>query len=288
MIMFSINNRVKLGISYLALYAIIVVSLLIIEPINAAVNAGAFPFTAWFFDFINTFSSISFWIFTFAALLSVGYIRGKGNEKFDVVFIIIATYTLIWMLIVAINDIFATALASGAIGKLRGSAVGARNYDWSGFFSGFFMLVVIAYFVINTKFWVTIISFFKEVLAFSGHGEKIVVKKEDFTPDMEMFKSKKPKAAPVNNEETKAEAAPVKAEASEEVKTEATLEEKQEEKAAEPVKEAPKKKAKAPKAEPVTEKVASEEGFEPVGEAPKEVAQEVTEITPENPDSEAK
>lgn len=286
--MFSINNRVKLGISYLALYAIIVVSLLIIEPINAAVNAGAFPFTAWFFDFINTFSSISFWIFTFAALLSVGYIRGKGNEKFDVVFIIIATYTLIWMLIVAINDIFATALASGAIGKLRGSAVGARNYDWSGFFSGFFMLVVIAYFVINTKFWVTIISFFKEVLAFSGHGEKIVVKKEDFTPDMEMFKSKKPKAAPVNNEETKAEAAPVKAEASEEVKTEATLEEKQEEKAAEPVKEAPKKKAKAPKAEPVTEKVASEEGFEPVGEAPKEVAQEVTEITPENPDSEAK
>lgn len=286
--MFSVNNRVKLGISYLALYAIIVVSLLIIEPINAAVNAGAFPFTAWFFDFINTFSSISFWIFTFAALLSVGYIRGKGNEKFDVVFIIIATYTLIWMLIVAINDIFATALASGAIGKLRGSAVGARNYDWSGFFSGFFMLVVIAYFVINTKFWVTIISFFKEVLAFSGHGEKIVVKKEDFTPDMEMFKSKKPKAAPVNNEETKAEAAPVKAEASEEVKTEATLEEKQEEKAAEPVKEAPKKKAKAPKAEPVTEKVASEEGFEPVGEAPKEVAQEVTEITPENPDSEAK
>lgn len=286
--MFSINNRVKLGISYLALYAIIVVSLLIIEPINAAVNAGAFPFTAWFFDFINTFSSISFWIFTFAALLSVGYIRGKGNEKFDVVFIIIATYTLIWMLIVAINDIFATALASGAIGKLRGSAVGARNYDWSGFFSGFFMLVVIAYFVINTKFWVTIISFFKEVLAFSGHGEKIAVKKEDFTPDMEMFKSKKPKAAPVNTEETKAEAAPVKAEASEEVKTEATLEEKQEEKAAEPVKEAPKKKAKAPKAEPVTEKVASEEGFEPVGEAPKEVAQEVTEITPENPDSEAK
>lgn len=273
--MFSITNKVKIGISYLVLYAVICLSLLIIEPIEAATSAGAFPFTAWFFDFINTFSSISFWIFTFAALLSLGYIRGKGNEKFDVIFIIIASYTLIWMLVVAINDIFATALASGAIGKLRGSSVGARAYDWAGFFSGFFMLCAIAYFVINTKFWLTIVSFFKEVLAFSGHGEKPSVKKEDLTPDMAIFKTKKSKkTADSAPEETPAEAIP---EVTDEVVKEQVVDES--------VKQAPKKKTKkeAPKAEPVIE-TEEDTTSEIVTEAPVEIDQSTNEVVGENPE----
>ena len=138
--MFTIKNRVRVGVSYLVLLAIFLLVSFLIRPISDAVNAGAFPFSAWFYGFINNFTSYTLWLFVFGGLISIGYIRGKGNEKFDIVFALIALYTLVWFLVVSINEIFSTALAAGAIGKLRGSSVGARAYDWAGFVSGLLML----------------------------------------------------------------------------------------------------------------------------------------------------
>ena len=170
--MFSIKNRVRVGVSYLVLLAIFLLVTFMIRPISDAVNAGAFPFTAWFYSFINNFTSYTLWLFVFGGLISIGYIRGKGNEKFDIVFALIALYTLVWFLVVSINEIFSTALAAGAIGKLRGSSVGARAYDWAGFVSGLLMLSGGVYFVFNAKFLTTLVDLFKEIMGFSAHGEK--------------------------------------------------------------------------------------------------------------------
>ncbi|OQC16226.1 MAG: hypothetical protein BWX72_00733 [Firmicutes bacterium ADurb.Bin080] len=258
--MFTIKNRVRVGVSYLVLLAIFLLVSFLIRPISAAVNAGAFPFTAWFYSFINNFTSYTLWLFVFGGLISIGYIRGKGNEKFDIVFGLIATYTLVYFLVIAINDIFSSALVAGAIGKLRGSAVGARAYDWAGFFSGLLMLAGGTYFFFNAKFLATLVGLFKEVLGFSAHGEKTQAKWEDLTFGKEIIfekKEKKQKGESFSEEEVEGSGAPatekaeVNAEAEEVSETEKT--------------EAP--KAKAPKKKPVKK---AEEIKEEVPAAPEE------------------
>lgn len=268
--MFTIKNRVRVGVSYLVLLAIFLLVSFLIRPISAAVNAGAFPFSAWFYSFINNFTSYTLWLFVFGGLISIGYIRGKGNEKFDIVFALIALYTLVWFLVVSINEIFSTALAAGAIGKLRGSSVGARAYDWAGFVSGLLMLSGGVYFVFNAKFLTTLVDLFKEIMGFSAHGEKSQAKWEDLTFGKEVKVEKKAKA---EKSETFSE---------EEVEGTGSSESKEAE-----VKEesnAPTEKAEAPKPkttkkkpvnepkEVVEEAVVQEEPKEVVEEAP--VAQE--------------
>lgn len=268
--MFTIKNRVRVGVSYLVLLAIFLLVSFLIRPISDAVNAGAFPFTAWFYSFINNFTSYTLWLFVFGGLISIGYIRGKGNEKFDIVFALIALYTLVWFLVVSINEIFSTALAAGAIGKLRGSSVGARAYDWAGFVSGLLMLSGGVYFVFNAKFLTTLVDLFKEIMGFSAHGEKSQAKWEDLTFGKEVKVEKKAKA---EKSETFSE---------EEVEGTSSSESKEAE-----VKEesnAPTEKAEAPKPktakkkpvnepkEVVEEAVVQEEPKEVVEEAP--VAQE--------------
>lgn len=262
--MFTIKNRVRVGVSYLVLLAIFLLVSFLIRPISAAVNAGAFPFSAWFYSFINNFTSYTLWLFVFGGLISIGYIRGKGNEKFDIVFALIALYTLVWFLVVSINEIFSTALAAGAIGKLRGSSVGARAYDWAGFVSGLLMLSGGVYFVFNAKFLTTLVDLFKEIMGFSAHGEKSQAKWEDLTFGKEVKVEKKAKA---EKSETFSE---------EEVEGTSSSESKEAE-----VKEesnAPTEKAEAPKPKttkkkPVNEpKEVVEEAI--VQEEPKEVVEE--------------
>lgn len=264
--MFTIKNRVRVGVSYLVLLAIFLLVSFLIRPISAAVNAGAFPFSAWFYSFINNFTSYTLWLFVFGGLISIGYIRGKGNEKFDVVFALIALYTLVWFLVVSINEIFSTALAAGAIGKLRGSSVGARAYDWAGFVSGLLMLSGGVYFVFNAKFLTTLVDLFKEIMGFSAHGEKSQAKWEDLTFGKEVKVEKKAKA---EKSETFSE---------EEVEGTSSSESKEAE-----VKEesnAPTEKAEAPKPKTTKKKPVNEpkevvEEAPIVQEEPKEVVEEV-------------
>ena len=264
--MFTIKNRVRVGVSYLVLLAIFLLVSFLIRPISAAVNAGAFPFTAWFYSFINNFTSYTLWLFVFGGLISIGYIRGKGNEKFDIVFALIALYTLVWFLVVSINEIFSTALAAGAIGKLRGSSVGARAYDWAGFVSGLLMLSGGVYFVFNAKFLTTLVDLFKEIMGFSAHGEKSQAKWEDLTFGKEVKVEKKAKA---EKSETFSE---------EEVEGTSSSESKEAE-----VKEesnAPTEKAEAPKPKTTKKKPVNEpkevvEEAPIVQEEPKEVVEEV-------------
>lgn len=264
--MFTIKNRVRVGVSYLVLLAIFLLVSFLIRPISAAVNAGAFPFSAWFYSFINNFTSYTLWLFVFGGLISIGYIRGKGNEKFDIVFALIALYTLVWFLVVSINEIFSTALAAGAIGKLRGSSVGARAYDWAGFVSGLLMLSGGVYFVFNAKFLTTLVDLFKEIMGFSAHGEKSQAKWEDLTFGKEVKVEKKAKA---EKSETFSE---------EEVEGTSSSESKEAE-----VKEesnAPTEKAEAPKPKTTKKKPVNEpkevvEEAPIVQEEPKEVVEEV-------------
>ena len=264
--MFTIKNRVRVGVSYLVLLAIFLLVSFLIRPISDAVNAGAFPFSAWFYGFINNFTSYTLWLFVFGGLISIGYIRGKGNEKFDIVFALIALYTLVWFLVVSINEIFSTALAAGAIGKLRGSSVGARAYDWAGFVSGLLMLSGGVYFVFNAKFLTTLVDLFKEIMGFSAHGEKSQAKWEDLTFGKEVKVEKKAKA---EKSETFSE---------EEVEGTSSSESKEAE-----VKEesnAPTEKAEAPKPKTTKKKPVNEpkevvEEAPIVQEEPKEVVEEV-------------
>lgn len=264
--MFTIKNRVRVGVSYLVLLAIFLLVSFLIRPISAAVNVGAFPFSAWFYGFINNFTSYTLWLFVFGGLISIGYIRGKGNEKFDIVFALIALYTLVWFLVVSINEIFSTALAAGAIGKLRGSSVGARAYDWAGFVSGLLMLSGGVYFVFNAKFLTTLVDLFKEIMGFSAHGEKSQAKWEDLTFGKEVKVEKKAKA---EKSETFSE---------EEVEGTSSSESKEAE-----VKEesnAPTEKAEAPKPKTTKKKPVNEpkevvEEAPIVQEEPKEVVEEV-------------
>ena len=263
--MFTIKNRVRVGVSYLVLLAIFLLVSFLIRPISDAVNAGAFPFSAWFYGFINNFTSYTLWLFVFGGLISIGYIRGKGNEKFDIVFALIALYTLVWFLVVSINEIFSTALAAGAIGKLRGSSVGARAYDWAGFVSGLLMLSGGVYFVFNAKFLTTLVDLFKEIMGFSAHGEKSQAKWEDLTFGKEVKVEKKAKA---EKSETFSE---------EEVEGTSSSESKEAE-----VKEesnAPTEKAEAPKPKTTKKKPVNEpkevvEEAPIVQEEPKEVVEE--------------
>lgn len=278
--MFSIKNRVRVGVSYLVLLAIFLLVTFMIRPISDAVNAGAFPFTAWFYSFINNFTSYTLWLFVFGGLISIGYIRGKGNEKFDIVFALIALYTLVWFLVVSINEIFSTALAAGAIGKLRGSSVGARAYDWAGFVSGLLMLSGGVYFVFNAKFLTTLVDLFKEIMGFSAHGEKSQAKWEDLTFGKEVKVEKKAKA---EKSETFSE---------EEVEGTGSSESKETE-----VKEesnAPTEKAEAPKPKTTKKKPVNEpkevvEEAPIVQEEPKEVVEEaVAQEEPKEKSSKAK